>query len=286
MSRYRLRAAGRYDATRLLAFLGAHAVPGVETWDGTTYARSVRTPTGAVVAAMTAASEGVDVRLTGSSDATPVVLQQLRHLLSLADDTAAAEQHLAGDPVVGRSVLARPGLRSPGSLDDGETLVRTVVGQQVSLVGARTVLGRVAADLGQPLPLQADGVRLLFPTMAALSAADPLRLPMPRARARAVVACAAAVAAARELPARSALLALAGVGPWTADYVDLRCRRDPDVFLASDLAVRRVLERVGLDGSPKAAAARSSGWSPYRSTALIHLWTDYLEWSPIPHLPH
>ena len=263
---------------------------GVECFDGTTYARSVRTPSGAVVAAMSAADGGIDVRLTGPSDATPDVLQRLGHLLSLAGDTAAAERHLAGDAVVGRSVLARPGLRSPGSLDDGETLVRTVVGQQVSLAGARTVLGRMAADLGEPLGLPVDGVGLLFPTMAALAAADPLRLPMPRSRARAVVAC--AVAAAGGLPARSALLALAGVGPWTADYVDLRCRRDPDVFLASDLAVRRMLERVGLDGSPKAAAARAAGWSPYRSMALIHLWTDYLEPPPTPqpprtpHLPH
>ena len=279
MSRHLLVAQGRYDGARLVAFLGAHAVPGVESWDGTTYARSLRTSAGAVVASLTAVSGGVDVSLTGSQGHTSVVLQQLAHLLSLGDDSASAERHLAGDPVVGPSVLARPGLRSPGSSDDGETLVRTVVGQQVSLAGARAVLGRVAADLGETLPrqLQVDGVRSLFPTMAALAAADPLRLPMPRARARAVVACAAAVVASGGLPARAQLLMVSGVGPWTADYVDLRCRRDPDVFLASDLAVRRVLECAGLAGSPKAAAERAAGWAPYRSTALIHLWTDYLE---------
>jgi len=274
-----LPARGRYDGARLLAFLGAHAVPGVESWDGTTYARSMQTPAGAVVAAMAAASGGINVSLTGSADATVATLQRLSHLLSLSGDTAAAEQHLAGDPVVGPSVLARPGLRSPGSLAHGETLVRTVVGQQVSLAGARAVLGRVATELGVPLPAeqQVDGIRLLFPTMASLAAVDPLRLPVPRARARAVVACATAVVAGGGLPTRAQLLALPGVGPWTADYVDLRCRRDPDVFLASDLAVRRVLERAGLDGSPRAAAARAAGWAPYRSIALIHLWTDYLE---------
>lgn len=279
MSQHRLHPQGPYDGVRLLAFLGAHAVPGVESWDGTTYARSMQTPAGAVVAAMTAANGGVGVRLTGSADVEVVVLQRLAHLLALTYDTTAAERHLVGDPLVGPSVVARPGLRSPGSIEDGETLVRTVIGQQVSLAGARAVLGRVAADLGVQLPahLQVAGVRTLFPTMAALAVVDPLRLPVPRARARAVVACAAAVAACGGLPQRAHLLTLSGVGAWTADYVDLRCRRDPDVFLASDLAVRRVLERAGLDGSPKAAAAMAAAWAPYRSIALIHLWTDYLE---------
>lgn len=271
----RLGASGRYDGARLLAFLGAHAVPGVEHWDGTTYTRSLATPAGPAVISLTAAGSAVLASVHGGDRS---VLPRVRHLLCVTTDTAAAERHLSDDPLLGASVRTRPGLRSPGSIDDGETLVRTVVGQQVSVAGARTVLGRIAAQLGTPLPPRlADGaVRLLFPSMAALAVADPLHLPMPRGRARAVVACASAVSTSG-LPDAGRLLALPGVGPWTADYVDLRCRQAPDVFLASDLAVRRVLERAGLDGSPRAAAALATRWAPYRSTALIHLWTTYLE---------
>lgn len=261
-------------------------MPGVETWDGTTYSRSVRTSSGPVVLGLRAVAGGV--RVTADHDLSAADLDRVGHLLALAADSSAAEQHLADDPLL--AVAQRPGLRCPGSLDHGETLVRTVVGQQVSLAGARTVLGRVATEYGEPLPHNSSGVVKLFPTMAALAAADPLGLPMPRSRARAVVACAAAVVAAgaepgapgesRALPDRAQLLALPGVGPWTAAYVDLRCRLNPDVFLASDLAVRRVLEAAGGDGSPRGAAQRSSAWSPYRSTALIHLWTGYLEGRP------
>lgn len=276
-----LPAAGRYDGTRLLAFLGAHAVPGVESWDGTTYARGVTDPDGArgpVVVAVTAVTGGIAATVHEAGRAVPPapgLVDRLRHLLALDADPADAELALAGDPLL--DVGRRPGLRWPGSVDDGETLVRTVVGQQVSLAGARAVLGRVAAALGEPLAHPVAGVDRAFPAMADLAAADPLALPLTRARARSVVACAAAVADLGRLPDHDGLLALPGVGPWTADYVRLRCRHDPDVFLASDLAVRRVLESRGVDGTPRAAAARAAGWSPYRSTALMHLWTTYLE---------
>lgn len=275
-----LPAGAPYDGPRLLSFLGAHAVPGVEQWDGTSYTRSVRTSDGPVVVRLTVAAEGITADLT--TPATPDVRQRLEHLVATATTTAAAEDHLADDDLLGASVRARPGLRSPGSIDDGETLVRTVIGQQVSLAGARTVLGRISTELGEPLPgdLVTGSVTTLFPTMTALADSDPLLLPMPRARARAVVACAGAVVRAGGLPSRPDLLALAGVGPWTTDYVDLRCRRDPDVFLPTDLAVRRELERRGLDAGPLAVTQRARTWAPYRSTALIHLWTSYLEGQP------
>ena len=262
-----------YDGPRLLAFLGAHAVPGVECWDGTTYSRSLRTPDGAVVVSLSAAPDGIVVEGTQET----AVLQRLQHLLGTTTSTTDAERHLAGDAVLGASVRERPGLHAPGSADHGETLVRTVVGQQVSLKGARAALGKMSAVLGEPLRGPRAGVTTTFPRMAALAAYDPLLLPMPRARGHTVVACAAAVVEDGGLPTRSRLLGLPGVGPWTADYVDLRCHRDPDVFLPTDLAVRRVLERAGQDGAPGAAARRASAWAPHRSTALMHLWATYLE---------
>lgn len=294
VSQHRLEPVGPYDAPRLLAFVGAHAVPGVEVWDGTTYARSLRLALGPGIAAVQAARGGFDVRLalTDALDAAQA-LDQLRHLLDVEHDVSLAEQALRADVLLAPLLRERPGLRIHGSVDHAETLVRTVVGQQVSLAGARTVGGRLVAAHGELLPPSellglVPGVTHLFPTPQALAvlAEDDAALAMPRARARAVVAAARAVVAAEGmLPSRAELLAVPGVGPWTVDYLDLRCRRAPDIFLPTDLAARRALERLGSGGPVAAATATATAaavarataaWSPYRSIALMHLWAGYL----------
>ena len=112
-----------------------------------------------------------------------------------------------------------------------------------------------------------------------MASADPDLLPMPRARGRALVGLAAAVAEGRVVLDRSAdraevrdaLLDQPGIGPWTADYIALRALGDPDVFLPTDLGVRHGLERLGLD--PREAVSHSDRWRPWRSYALLHIWS-------------
>lgn len=291
----RLRPRGPHDTARLLAFVGAHAVPGVETWDGACWASSVALTSGpAVVEVEFPRGRLVDVRLhLADARDEPAALQRLRHLLDLDTDVTPAEGTLRADPLIGPLVARRPGLRVPGVLDPFETAVRTVVGQQVSLAGARTVCGRLVRAVGAPLPdsLQgrASGITHLFPSPQQVGRLSPDddALAMPRVRARAVVGIAEAFARAADerrgtaqrapVPAREQLLAVPGVGPWTVDYLDLRVRRDPDVLLATDLAVRRAVEGLGADGSPRAVAALAERWRPYRTTALIHLWAHYLD---------
>ena len=102
----------------------------------------------------------------------------------------------------------------------------------------------------------------------------------PAARVRAVTGAAAALASGDltlsagddSAAQRAALLSLPGVGPWTADYVRMRITGDPDVFLPTDVGVRHGLTALGLDASPKAAAAHAERWRPWRSYALHHLW--------------
>ncbi|MGH8959675.1 MAG: DNA-3-methyladenine glycosylase family protein, partial [Jatrophihabitantaceae bacterium] len=168
-------------------------------------------------------------------------------------------------------VAKRPGLRSPGAVDGFELAVRAVVGQQISVSGARTLLGRITAEHGLAV---FDRFRL-FPSAEEFAGIDPETLPMPRARARTLLALAEACAdgvlsldpgADRERE-RATLLALPGVGPWTADYVQLRTMRDPDVLLNTDLGVRKSAAALGVDltdGRP--------GWAPWRSYATHHLW--------------
>ncbi|MDT4919951.1 MAG: AraC family transcriptional regulator [Pseudonocardiales bacterium] len=259
----------------LLEFLGAHAIPGVESLDGGVFTRVLAAPSGPALVSLAPDDGAVRcrVRLADTRDLVAVVAR-VRQLLDLDADPVAVDAALAADPALALPVGKRPGLRAPGSVDGFETTVRTIVGQQISVAGARTVLGRVVAALGRPA---FEGEPwLLFPTAADLAAADPATLPMPRSRAAAVQAVAMAFAeGGLRLDAgvdrddtRSALLALPGIGPWTADYLTMRATGHPDVLLATDLGVRRAADDLGVDlrdGRPD--------WAPWRSYATHHLWS-------------
>jgi AraC family transcriptional regulator, regulatory protein of adaptative response / DNA-3-methyladenine glycosylase II len=159
--------------------------------------------------------------------------------------------------------------------------VQTVLGQQVSLAAARTAATRLVAEHGEPLALEGTHtVARLFPTMATLAKLDPEALPMPRSRGRALVGLARAIDAGDvrldrstdRAETRAALLALPGIGPWTADYVAMRALGDPDAFLATDLGVRNAATRLGIDDMVR----RSETWRPWRSYALMRLWSVVL----------
>ena len=206
-----------------------------------------------------------------------MALQRCRWLLDLDTDLSAVEDHLRTDPHLAPSLRANPGLRVPGHVDGFEVAVRAVVGQQISVAGARTILGRLVREYGEAVADAPQPLTHLFPSPEGLAGADPERLPMPRSRGRALVAVAVAVARGEvvldrsvDLPdARRALLALPGIGPWTADYIALRALGDPDVFMGTDLGVRQGLARMGLGDSGSDVFQR---WSPWRSYALMHVW--------------
>jgi AraC family transcriptional regulator of adaptative response / DNA-3-methyladenine glycosylase II len=178
-------------------------------------------------------------------------------------------------------VRQRPGLRVPGSVDGDEIAIRAVIGQQISLAGAISLGGKLVARYGARSTAAAsyDGPERLFPTSEALAAADPDGLPMPRARGRALVGLCRALAdgdvpldrSADRADVRARLLALPGIGPWTADYVAMRALGDPDVFLPTDIGVRRALVDRGDD--PSLAARAAERWRPWRSYGLMHLWS-------------
>lgn len=205
-----------------------------------------------------------------------------RTLLDLDHDPAPVRARLGEDALLGAAVIARPGRRVPGAADPTELCVRTILGQQISLAGAATAAGRLVQRFGEPLgPLAAGGVTHLFPSAGALAAVAPDALAMPRSRARSLVGL-AGVLAGGELAlrrggdgaaARERLLALPGIGPWSADYIVMRVLGDHDVFLAGDLGVRRALERAGLAADPRAAATLAERWRPLRSYALHYLWS-------------
>ncbi len=270
-----------FDGRWLLDLLGSKAVPGVESYDGATFRRALLLPHGEASVDLHPADDHVlaTLRLEDPRDVVPAVAR-VRRLLDLDADSAAVDEVLGADPLLGPLVAARPGIRVPGAVDGPEMAVRAVIGQQVSVAGARTVAGRLVSAYGKPLT-RADGdLTHHFPTVDVLAEVDPASLPMPRTRGRTVVGLAAAAAAgeldldtsADRARTETALLALPGIGPWTADYLRMRVLGDPDSFLASDLGVRRGLERLGAAGDPRSAAAAAQAWRPWRSYALMHLW--------------
>jgi AraC family transcriptional regulator of adaptative response / DNA-3-methyladenine glycosylase II len=270
-----------FDGAGLLRMLRTKAVPGVESVDDTSYRRGLLLPHGEAGVSLTPSTDHVAavLRVADPRDVVPAVAR-VRRLLDLDADSVAIDQALGADPVLAPLVDAWPGVRVAGATDGTEMLVRAIVGQQVSVAGARTVTARLARTYGKPLTTPDQPVERHFPTAEVLAEADPESLPMPRSRARALVTACAAIAEGRvDLDAGAdrdeatrALLALPGVGPWTADYVRLRALGDPDVMLSTDLGVRRALERLGQPGDPRSVAAGAEAWRPWRSYALMHLW--------------
>jgi AraC family transcriptional regulator of adaptative response / DNA-3-methyladenine glycosylase II len=260
------------DLTATLEFLGLRAIPGVEEYTGDTFTRVIRAPGGSARVTVSVADGAVTCRvaLTDQRDVVTVV-SRVRRLLDLDSDPSAVDAHLGTDPGLGVLVAKRPGLRSPGAVDGFEMAVRAVVGQQISVTGARTLLGRIAAEHGQPT----HAGFTLFPSADEFAAIDPQSLPMPRSRARTLLTLAEACASgglsldpgADRDRERAALLALPGIGPWTADYVQMRTMSDPDVLLTTDLGVRKSAESHGIDLS-----GGRPDWAPWRSYATHHLW--------------
>jgi AraC family transcriptional regulator, regulatory protein of adaptative response / DNA-3-methyladenine glycosylase II len=288
----RLRHRAPLDAAGLLVFLGTRAVPGVEAWAGDadderTYRRVLDLPHGPGIAALSPASSDDHVactlRLTDMRDLAAAV-QRCRRLLDLDADPVAVDEALGGDALLAPLVRRSPGRRVPGVVDGAELAVRAVLGQQISVAGARTLAGRLTAALGEPLPeaMADEALTHAFPTADALATADPDALPLTRARTHALRTLCGALAdgslalhpGAERGAARERLLALPGIGPWTAEYVAMRALGDPDAFPATDLGVRRALERLGEPGDPRAAARRAERWRPWRAYAVQHLWAS------------
>jgi AraC family transcriptional regulator of adaptative response / DNA-3-methyladenine glycosylase II len=272
---------GPLAAAPLLEFLHDRALPGVEAGDATVHRRTLRLRHGPALAELQPARGHVRclLRLADPRDRDEAV-RRCRALLALDADARAADAHLARDRLLEPLVRAAPGLRVPGAADAHELAVRAVLGQQISVAGARTLAARLVDAHGEPVDerLAGPGWRL-FPSARALCDLDPERQAMPRARGRTLLTLARALAAGEvrlDPDDRDAsvagLLELPGIGPWTAGYVALRALGDRDAFLATDLAVRRGMRNLGGPDAPAALAARAERWRPYRAHALAHLW--------------
>jgi AraC family transcriptional regulator of adaptative response / DNA-3-methyladenine glycosylase II len=269
-----------FHSLHLFEFLGTRAVPGVEAWDGETYRRTLMLPHGSGVVELLAADDHVrcTLRLGDVRDLSAAV-QRCRRLLDLDSDPVAVDSALVRDSLLRRLIKRAPGIRIPGTLDPEELATRAVIGQQISVKGARTIAGRFVSQFGKPLTSPDGTLTHLFPDQTTLAEADLEEIGMPRSRQRSVKALASALASGdmalnpgsgRDETQRM-LLELPGIGHWTASYIVLRALDDPDQFMPTDLGVREALRRLGVEGDPVSVAEK---WRPWRSYAQQHLWAS------------
>src|SRR4051794_34073979 len=269
------------DADALIAFFGRRAVPGVEELDDDVYRRSLRLPGRFAVVELRSPGGVIGARLWLDDPGDEAeAIRRVRAMLDLDADPHLVNEALSRDALMERLVATAPGRRVPGCADPAEIAIRAVLGQQVSLAGAGALAGRLVAEYGEPLTTPVAAVPHTFPSPERLAAANTSAWGMPASRRRAIQTLAQALATgdvvlqpdADRRETEDRLLALPGIGPWTASYISMRALRDPDAFLASDLGVKHALDRLGLDSRPAAAEAASQAWRPFRAYALQHLW--------------
>lgn len=276
-----------FDFSWALGFLAARTVPSLESVADGVYRRSVRLngePVTLTLRESAGRASGAIVvtstpRLSGGELKAVVT-----RMLDLDAEIDGFRRLARRDPILSGIVRRRSGIRLPQLLDPFEGLTRGILGQQVSVAGASTLVDRLVRLVSSP-SLAASGALLAFPTAAEVAGVGVERLRaigLTRVRAATMIGVASRIAegaldleALRGAPAehaQAALEALPGIGPWTASYVRMRALGDRDAFPAADLGVIKAMAAAGIDRRSISAVAER--WKPWRGYATLHLWAS------------
>lgn len=274
-----------YDWAAMVGFLSARAIMGLETVEAGVYRRSISIDGqhGWISVAL-GAGDWLDVTVGFPDEAAlPEIERRLRRMFDLDAQPRWINAQLAIDPLMAQLVAARPGLRVPGTWDGLELAIRAVLGQQITVVAAIRLASKLVVRYGQPLLTPHAGITHVFPGPEVLAETDLTTLGMPKARGRTLSAVAQALlddpevfepkASLKEGVAR--LVALPGIGDWTAQYIAMRQMREADAFASGDIGL--INAWVALEGGPVSARqllARAEAWRPLRAYAAQHLWTS------------
>ncbi|HSQ73580.1 MAG TPA: AlkA N-terminal domain-containing protein [Rubrivivax sp.] len=269
------------DAEALIGFFERRQVRGIEQVEGLELRRTIGWPHGEqrLVGWLTArlVPERNELHLSVSPSLAQVlgaVLQRVRQVFDLDADSTPIDAALASLPLP-----PRPGVRLPGSLDGFETGVRVILGQQVTVKAARTLVQRLADRYGTPIETPYPGLTRVFPdaaTIAAAAAEDLGQLGIVRQRVGALQALARALLDGRLSlhrgaplqPTLATLRALPGVGEWTAQLIAMRALAWPDAWPAGDIGLMKALGTR----DPKQLGALAQAWRPWRAYAVMRLW--------------
>lgn len=277
----------------LFGHLAASAVPGVEEVRDGRYRRTLRLANGNGIVSLTPQPDHVrcEIMLDDFRDLAAAIAR-CRRLLDLDADPEAVVDALGADQDLSALVAKAPGQRIPRTVDEQELALRVVLGQQVSIKAARTHAHRIVTAYGHPVADIDGELTHVFPAVDDLAEIDPAHLAFPKSRQRSLIALIKALAEGDVVldagsdwdRARTQLMELPGIGPWTAEVIAMRGLGDPDAYPASDLGVRMAAQQLGLPSEPRPLAEHSMRWRPWRSYATQHLWTalDHAvnEWPP------
>lgn len=279
--RYEFRLAYRppYDWAAMLAFLAARATPGVEWVGAGRYRRTIEVSGvgGAIEVSQNADASALRVAVTFPDPRGLLsIVERVRRQFDLFADPSVISAQLGRDPLLRGATRRHDGLRMPGAWDPFELAVRAILGQQISVAAATTIAGRIASTYGACAAMApTEGLTRMFPTPSALRDARLEACGVMPSRADTIRRLSAAVADRKlSLSAidaggvRAALLAIPGVGPWTAEYVAMRAFGEPDAFPSADL----VLRRMAGDCTQRALERRADAWRPWRAYAVMLLW--------------
>lgn len=266
----------------IFGHLAASVVTGCEEVRDGAYRRTLRLPFGKGIVSLTPAPDHVRcVLVLDDFRDLASAISRCRRLLDLDADPDAVIDALSSDASLAAVVAKAPGQRIPRTVDEAELAVRAVLGQQVSMKAARTHTSRLVLAYGDQIHDPNGDLTHTFPSIDQLGDIDPAHLAVPASRRRTLTGLIAALADGGVVldagcdweAARRQLLALPGIGPWTAEVIAMRGLGDPDAFPASDLGLRLAAEQLGLPTEFRELTARSQRWRPWRSYATQHLWT-------------
>jgi DNA-3-methyladenine glycosylase II len=272
-----------YDWLAMLEFLSARAIAGMEEVVDGAYSRSIGlNGVHGTLSIKPATADSLELTLDfPDASAVPEIVARLRRMFDLDADLITMQRHLAADPLLARLIARHPGLRVPGAWDGLELAIRAVLGQQITVSAAIKLAGKLVAQYGAPLASPHGGLTHVFPDAAVLAAADLATLGMPKSRGRTLSGVAQALLDDPLLfePGRQGgvkrLLALYGIGDWTAQYIALRQLREMDGLPNGDVGLINAL--AALEGEAVTARdllTRAEGWRPYRGYAAQLLWTS------------
>ena len=272
-----------YDWSAMLGFLSVRAVAGMEAVADGVYSRSIGL-NGVYGTFSIGPTDADALELTldfPDAMAVPGIVARLRRMFDLDADLPAIHRQLTREPLMKRLIAQRPGLRVPGAWDGLELAIRAVLGQQITVGAAIHLAGKLVAQYGAPLQSPLAGLTHVFPESAVLANADLAALGMPKSRGRTLSGVAQALRDDPRLfePGRedgvARLLALHGIGDWTAQYIALRQLREPDAFPSGDVGLIKAL--AALENGPvtgRDLLSRAEAWRPYRGYAAQLLWTS------------
>jgi len=274
-----------YDWKGVLAFLAARELKGIEHVTEDSYARTVQlgTAKGWIRVTQSPKHHTLRVEFTHSlAPVLPALLARVRALFDLDARPDVIAKRLRRDVRLARAVNGNPGLRVPGAFNGFEMGLRAILGQQITVKAATTIASRFVEAFGEPIVTAVPELNRLTPLSARIahaSVGDIARHGVVAARARSIIALAKAQESGELCldghthhnpdDSMRRLAELPGIGPWTAHYIAMRALRWPDAFPKEDIAVRNNLGGV----TAKQAEALSQAWRPWRSYAVMHVWS-------------